>query len=168
MTKVSIKIFNDSKHPNPKYAIHSDPGCDVMTSMEHTKANFKAGLGDGWFYDENTNQVTIKPGGRALIGTGIHCEIPIGYGIAIRPRSGLALKHGITVLNSPGLIDPGYRDEFGVILVNHSNKDFIISDSDRVAQFVLEKTPQIEWINVDSVAELSSHNRGGGFGHTGK
>jgi len=167
MTKVPIKIFNTSKHPNPKYTFSSDPGCDVMASMQHTKVNFEAGLGQDWTYDEKTNQATIKPGGRALIGTGIHCEIPIGYEIAIRPRSGLALKHGITILNSPALIDPGYRGEFGVILINHSNKDFVISDGDRIAQFVLNKIPQITWVDVDDISKLSSHNRGGGLGHSG-
>ena len=168
MAKVPVKIFNTSKHPNPKYSTSSDPGCDVMASMPHTKLNFEAGLGQDWIYDKKTNQVTIKPGGRALIGTGIHCEIPIGYGISIRPRSGLALKYGISIVNSPALIDPGYRGEFGVILINHSNKDFTISDGDRVAQFTIEKTSQVKWINVNSVTELSSHNRGGGLGHTGR
>ena len=168
MTQIPIKIYNTSTNPNPKYATPDDPGCDVMASMPHTKANFEAGLGQDWVYDKKTNQVTIHPGGRALIGTGIHCEIPVGYGISIRPRSGLALKYGISIVNSPALIDPGYRGEFGIILINHSNKDFVISDGDRVAQFTLEKTSQVKWIGVSNITELSSNSRGGGFGHTGR
>lgn len=166
MDNVSVKIFNESSNPNPEYATEYAAGCDVRASMPHTKAKFHAGLGYGWKFNDDLNQATIKPGGRALIGTGLFCEIPIGYEIAIRPRSGTALK-GITVLNSPGTIDADYRNEIGVILINHSNKDFVISGGDRIAQFLLELVPRIRWHNVDSVDKLSVCKRSGGFGHTG-
>ena len=167
--EAKIKIFNDSNNPNPVYHQDGDTGCDVQASMQHTKEKYDAGLGQDWFYDEATNTAIIQPGGRALIGTGLFCEIPLGYGIAIRPRSGLALKKGITVCNTPGTIDSGYRSEIGVILINHSKEDFIVSEGDRIAQFVLEKILTISWQQVSSRKDLQQSKRGqGGYGSTGK
>ncbi|MBS3810235.1 MAG: dUTP diphosphatase [Halanaerobiales bacterium] len=108
----------------------------------------------------------LKPGQYKLIKTGLKIAIPKGYGGFVYPRSGLALKKGITVLNADGVIDPGYRGELGVILINHSNKEFFIDKNDRIAQLIIHKTVDIQWDEVD---KLSDSNRSeGGFGHTGK
>jgi len=166
---IPVKIFNESKNPEPAYSKDGDMGCDVQASMSHTKEKFEAGLGKDCCYDEETATMIISPDGWALIGTGLFCEIPHGWSIAIRPRSGVALKKGVTVLNTPGTIDSGYRNEIGVVLINHSDKDFMVAEGDRVAQFVLQQVFQIEWNNVISKEKLISSDRGqGGFGSTGK
>ena len=109
--------------------------------------------------------ITIAPGGRVVIPTGLRVAIPEGYEIQLRPRSGLALRDGITLLNTPGTIDADYRGEIGVILINLSDRPFTVKNADRICQMVLAKVPQIEWEAVD---ELPSTERGdGGFGHTG-
>lgn len=114
-----------------------------------------------------TNYITLAPGERALIRTGLVFNIPQGYEIQIRPRSGLALKHGITVLNSPGTIDSDYLGEVGVILINHGQNDFFVSEGDRIAQGVLAKVePPVEFELVDSI-DTQSERGAGGFGHTG-
>ncbi len=111
-------------------------------------------------------EYTIKPGEYKLIKTGLKIAIPPGYGGFVYPRSGLALKKGITVLNADGVIDPGYRGELGVILINHGQQEFKINKDDRIAQLIIHKTFNIEWDEVD---ELEDSNRSdGGFGHTGK
>ncbi|HHU91824.1 MAG TPA: dUTP diphosphatase [Halanaerobiaceae bacterium] len=110
-------------------------------------------------------EVIIKRGEFQLIKTGIKLAIPPGYGGFVYPRSGLALKHGITVLNCVGVIDPGYRGELGVVLINHGKEDFKVNKGDRIAQLIIHRTIQIEW---EEVEELSDSERGkGGFGHTG-
>ncbi len=110
--------------------------------------------------------VTLKPGERRLIPTGLHIALPEGYEAQIRPRSGLALKHGITVLNTPGTIDADYRGEIGVILINLSDKEFLIEDGERICQMVVAPYSQVLW---ESAETLESTERGeGGFGHTGK
>ena len=110
--------------------------------------------------------ITINPGGRALIPTGLRVAIPEGYEIQVRPRSGLALKNGITLLNTPGTIDADYRGDIGVIVINHGTEPFTIMDGDRIGQIVLNKVERIEWKEVDN---LSDTIRGeGGFGSTGK
>ena len=109
--------------------------------------------------------VIINPGGRALIPTGLHIALPIGYEAQIRPRSGLALKNGITVLNTPGTIDSDYRGDVGVILINHGLEPFHVMQGDRIAQMVINKIEQVDFVQVD---ELNETNRGtGGFGSTG-
>lgn len=168
MKSLKIKIFNESNNPNPSYAKEGDTGCDVYASMLHTKKNYETKLGADWQYDESTDTATIHPGGRALIGTGLFCEIPVGFGIVTRPRSGLALNKGITVGNTPGTIDAGYRNEIGIILINHSDQDFVVAEGDRIAQFVIEEVIRADWASVDSRDDLSSSERGqGGFGSTG-
>jgi dUTP pyrophosphatase len=113
----------------------------------------------------SAEDTVLKAGDYRLIKTGIMIAIPRGYGGFIYPRSGLALKHGITVLNADGVIDPGYRGEVGVILINHSQKDFEINKGDRIAQLIIHRTFPVEWEEVD---ELKDSQRGeGGFGHTG-
>jgi len=168
MKRISVKIYNESSNDNPRYATENDTGCDIKASMPHTLENFKSGLGSKWTFDTDTSTAIIHPGGIALIGTGIFCDIPAGWGITVRPRSGLALKKGITVGNSPGTIDSDYRGECCTILINHSDEDFVVSEGDRIAQFVLEEVSQINWLAVQSKDALSDTERGnGGFGHTG-
>jgi dUTP pyrophosphatase len=141
-----MKIKNISNNPLPEYATKGSSGMDL-----------RAWLPDG--------PVTIKPGERVLIGTGLFIDLIRGFELQIRPRSGLALNYGITVLNTPGTIDPGYKDEIKIILVNLGNEDFTVSSGDRVAQMVLVKT---EKLYLDLVDELDMRDdRGGGFGHTG-
>lgn len=141
-----INIVNDSKNELPEYATENSAGVDL-------RANLK-------------EEVILKPLERKLIPTGLFIELPTGYEAQIRPRSGLAYKNGITVLNSPGTIDADYRGEVGVILVNLSNQDFSIQDGDRIAQMVIAKHEKAEF---HSVLFLSETDRGaGGFGHTGK
>lgn len=141
-----MKIKNISNNPLPEYATKGSSGMDL-----------RAWLPEG--------PVTIKPGERVLIGTGLFIDLIRGFELQIRSRSGLALKHGIIVLNSPGTIDPGYPDEIKIILMNLGNEDFTVNSGDRIAQMVLAKT---EKLYLDLVDELDMRDdRGGGFGHTG-
>lgn len=141
-----VKIINRSHHPLPKYETAQSAGLDL-----------KAYLPDG--------PLTLRPLERGLVKTGLFIELPTGYEAQVRPRSGLALKKGVTVLNSPGTIDADYRGEICVILINLSQDDFVINDGERIAQMVVARHEQAELVEVK---ELSDTERGaGGFGHTG-
>lgn len=141
-----MKIINRSHHPLPKYETAQSAGLDL-----------KAYLPEG--------PVTLRPLERGLVKTGLFIELPAGYEAQVRPRSGLALKKGVTVLNSPGTIDADYRGEICVILINLSQDDFVINDGERIAQMVVARHEQAELVEVK---ELSDTERGaGGFGHTG-
>ena len=143
---MKIKIINRSKHALPKYQTALSAGMDLYANIEES--------------------VTLKPLERKLISTGLLIELPQGFEAQIRPRSGLAIKNGITVLNSPGTIDADYRGEIGVILVNLSAEAFTINNGDRIAQMVIAKHETAIW---QEVAELSETDRGaGGFGSTSK
>lgn len=143
---MKIKIVNNSHHPLPEYATAFAAGLDL-------RANLK-------------QPITLKPLERTLVPTGIHVQLPAGYEAQIRPRSGLAIKHGISIVNSPGTIDADYRGEIRVILVNLSNEDFTIQDGERVCQMVIAQHARVEWERVETLDETK---RGaGGFGHTGK
>ena len=143
---MEIKIVNKSNHPLPHYGTEAAAGVDLRANI--------------------SEPITLKPLERTLIKTGLFIELPIGYEAQVRPRSGLAYKHGLTVLNTPGTIDADYRGEIGVILVNLSNEDFTIENGERVAQMVIAQHEQAEW---NLVEELSDTKRGaGGFGSTGK
>jgi dUTP pyrophosphatase len=143
---LTIKVVNQSKHPLPEYATVKAAGLDL-------KANI-------------TEAIILKPLQRQLVSTGLFIELPEGFEAQIRPRSGLAFKNGITVLNSPGTIDADYRGEIKVLLVNLSDTDFTINDGERVAQMVIAKHEQVSWRQVTTLEES---NRGtGGFGSTGK
>lgn len=143
---MQINIVNRSKHSLPEYATALSAGMDIRANIDEP--------------------ITIKPLERKLIPTGLFIELPAGYEAQIRPRSGLAIKKGITVLNSPGTIDADYRGEICVILVNLSADEFVINDGERICQMVIAAHAQAEWIEV---AELGQTDRGaGGFGHTGK
>jgi dUTP pyrophosphatase len=142
---VSIKVVNKGHQKLPAYATEQSAGMDL-------RANLK-------------EPVTLRPLERCLIGTGLYISLPKGYEAQVRPRSGLALKHGITVLNSPGTIDADYRGEIGVLLVNLSAEDFVINDGERIAQMVISRHEQADFQVVD---ELDETERGaGGYGHTG-
>ncbi len=146
MSKLLIKVINQSRHPLPEYATVQSAGLDL-------KANI-------------TEPVVLKSLQRTLVSTGLFIQLPIGFEAQIRPRSGLAFKNGITVLNSPGTIDADYRGEIKVLLVNLSDTDFIINNGERIAQMVIAKHEQINW---EVVTELNDSDRGvGGFGSTGK
>ena len=142
---MKVQIINNSFNALPEYALVGDSGMDLRSNEEEV--------------------LVITPGGRGLVKTGLYVQLPDGYEFQIRPKSGLTLNHGITVLNTPGSIDSNYRGEIGVILYNVSDKDFYITPGDKIAQMVLQKVPKVEWIEVE---ELSKTNRGdGGYGHTG-
>jgi dUTP pyrophosphatase len=117
-------------------------------------------------YAAVTESVTLAPGERRLIPTGLSMAIPEGWEGQVRPRSGLALKHGITALNSPGTIDSDYRGEIGVILINHGQQPFVVDRRERIAQFVIQAVPQVEYVEVSHLEETQRGS--GGFGHTGK
>jgi len=142
---MNVKIVNKSKHPSPSYETVASAGMDL-----------RANLGE---------PIILQPLERTMIPTGLFIELPVGYEAQVRPRSGLAIKKGITVLNTPGTIDADYRGEIKVIMINLSNNDYEIVDGERVAQMIISAHEQAEWIEVD---ELKETDRGaGGFGHTG-
>lgn len=142
---ITIKVVNQSNHPLPEYATDHSAGMDL-------RANLK-------------EPIVLKPLERVLVPTGLFIELPQGHEAQIRPRSGLAFKHGLTVLNSPGTIDADYRGEIKVLLVNLSNDNFTINDGERIAQMVIARHETIEWY---AVMQLEETKRGaGGFGHTG-
>ena len=142
---MEIKIINNSRHALPQYETRASAGMDLRASLSES--------------------VTLKPLERAIVKTGLFIELPIGFEAQVRPRSGLAAKRGITVLNSPGTIDADYRGEIGVILVNLSNEIFTIENGERIAQLIIAKHERAEWTLVQ---QLSETDRGeGGFGSTG-
>lgn len=144
---MKLQIVNESNNAMPAYETVNSAGMDL-----------RAYLPDG--------ELVIKPMQRALVPTGLFMEIPVGYEGQVRPRSGLAIKSGITVLNSPGTIDADYRGEVKVILINLSDVDFVIKSGDRIAQLVIAKHEQMEVVEVETLSE--TERGAGGFGHTGK
>ncbi len=143
---MEIKIINKSKHNLPEYATPYSAGMDLRANIEQP--------------------IVLKPLQRMLIPTGLFIQLPEGYEAQIRPRSGLAYKHGISIVNAPGTIDADYRGEIGVILVNLSDQDFVVNDGERICQMVVAKHERVEWTSVESLEE--SERGDGGFGHTGK
>lgn len=142
---MKVEIVNKSKHGLPKYATTGSAGMDIRANIEQS--------------------IVLKPLERCLVPTGLHIALPEGYEAQIRPRSGLALKKGLTVLNSPGTIDPDFRGEIGVILINFSSEDFTINDGERIAQMVIARYEQAEWEPVETLDETERGT--GGFGHSG-
>lgn len=143
---MEIKIINKSEHPLPQYETAHAAGMDLRASIKE--------------------EITLKPLQRQLITTGLFIELPVGYEAQIRPRSGLAYKHGISIVNSPGTIDADYRGELKVLLINLSDTDFKIVNGDRIAQMVVARHETVNW---QAVEELGETQRGdGGYGHTGK
>ena len=129
------------------------------------KMPLQARVGDAGMDLFSVVELTLKPGARELVGTGIKLELPEGYEAQVRPRSGLALKHGVTVLNSPGTVDAGYRGEVGVILINHGTEPFVVEKGMRIAQMVIQRVPEVELVVVDSVSDSERGERG--FGSSG-
>jgi dUTP pyrophosphatase len=142
---MTIKIINKSNHPLPNYETIASAGMDLRANLSEPRI--------------------LKPLERSIVGTGLFMELPIGFEAQVRPRSGLAAKKGITVLNAPGTIDADYRGEVGVILVNLSNEDFVINNGERIAQLVIAKHERAEWQESESLTETSRGE--GGFGSTG-
>ena len=143
---MTIKIINKSEHKLPEYETGASAGMDLRANISEA--------------------VILKPLARAIIKTGLFIELPVGFEAQVRPRSGLAAKHGLTVLNSPGTVDADYRGEIGVILVNLSNTDFKIENGERIAQLVIAKHERAVWLEVEQLNETSRGE--GGFGSTGK
>ena len=142
---IKIKVINRGHQPLPEYATEQSAGMDLRANID--------------------SPITLRPLERRLIPTGLHIALPVGYEAQVRPRSGLALKKGITVLNSPGTIDADYRGEIMVLLINLSNDDFVINDGERIAQMVIAAHEQGQF---ETVTELDTTERGeGGYGHTG-
>ena len=145
METIKVKIINKSKNPTPAYSTEDSAGMDIRAFVKEP--------------------ITLNPLERVLVPTGLYMELPHGYQCEVRPRSGLALKKGITVLNTPGTIDADYRGEVGVILINLSNEPFVINNGERICQMVIMNYTKAEWVEVE---ELNDTERGaGGFGHTG-
>ena len=142
---MNVKIINKSKHPLPGYETIHSAGMDLRANI--------------------AEPIVLNPLERTLVPTGLFIELPVGFEAQIRPRSGLAIKHGISLVNTPGTIDADYRGEIRVILVNLSNVPFVINDGERICQMVVAKHERVEWIETDTLGET---DRGaGGFGHTG-
>lgn len=142
---ITVKVVNKSGNELPRYSTPDSAGMDLRASL--------------------SEPVTLAPMQRALIPTGIYIALPQGYECQIRPRSGLALKHGVTVLNSPGTIDADYRGEIGVILVNLSDKPFVVNNGERICQMVVARYDRVAWQQVETLDE--TERGAGGFGHTG-
>ena len=143
---LKVNIINRSHHQLPAYETIASAGMDLRANLEQS--------------------ITLEPLQRCLVPTGLFISLPVGFEAQVRPRSGLAIKKGITVLNSPGTIDADYRGEIGVILVNLSQEPFVINDGERIAQMVIARHEQVEWLPVESLDE--TERGAGGFGHTGK
>jgi dUTP pyrophosphatase len=142
---MKVQIINKSKHATPNYETEGAAGMDLRANIEEP--------------------ITLKPLERAIVKTGLFIALPVGFEAQVRPRSGLAAKKGITVLNSPGTVDADYRGEIGVILVNLSNAAFVINDGERIAQLIIAKHERVQWKEVEVLSET---DRGvGGFGSTG-
>lgn len=142
---IKIQVINKGHQPLPTYATSQSAGMDLRANIDE--------------------QIVLRPMERSLIPTGLYIALPIGYEAQVRPRSGLALKHGITVLNTPGTIDADYRGEIKVLLVNFSQEDFIINDGERIAQMVIARHEQGEFLEVETLDE--TERGAGGYGHTG-
>ena len=142
---MNVQLINKSKHQTPTYETEGSAGMDLRANIDTT--------------------ITLKPLERAIIKTGLFIALPIGFEAQVRPRSGLAAKKGITILNSPGTVDADYRGEIGVILVNLSNEDFVINDGERIAQLVIAKHERVNWLEVSVLNETERGS--GGFGSTG-
>lgn len=147
MDRIHIKVINKSHHPLPEYGTFEAAGMDIRAFLPN-------------------GPVTLKPMKRVLIPTGLYMQLPSGYECQIRPRSGMALKYGITIANSPGTIDADYRGEIGIILINLGEEDFTVNDGDRICQMVIKQYSHVTWQPVE---ELDTTKReDGGFGHTGR
>lgn len=171
---IIVKVFNDSNNKLPKYETPQAAGLDLRADFSRIESVSDIKIyGPGQIIPANSanavKMIVIEPGSRVCIPTGLYIALPEGYEAQVRPRSGLALKEGITVLNTPGTIDADYRGNIGVILINQGLKTVYIEDGERIGQLVLNKVEQIGWEEVFSKDDLGSTERGeGGFSSTGK
>jgi len=145
IVRMKIQVVNRGHQPLSAYATEQSAGMDLRANLNEP--------------------IVLKPLERRLIPTGLHIALPVGYEAQVRPRSGLALKHGLTVLNSPGTIDADYRGEIGVVLINLSQNDFVVNDGERIAQMVIARHEQAEFVEVEALDETERGE--GGYGHTG-
>ena len=166
---MKVKIVNKSGHPLPKYATEGSSCVDLQAHIDKksiTEFKFHGNVEyHNNLFDDKRCWVTINPGGRILIPTGLYIQLPEGYEAQVRPRSGLAINNGITVLNSPGTIDSDYTGEIGVILYNAGTHSFSVGDGDRIAQMCIKKYEKAEFEEVESLDETERGS--GGFGHSG-
>ena len=160
-----VHVINKSNNPLPKYESKLAAGMDIRADFSRVSSENPIKCFGAAQYDFNTKILTLSPGSRALIPTGIFTAIPEGYEVQMRPRSGLAIKKGLNLINCVGTIDADYRNEWGIPLVNQGLEAVSIENGERVCQAVLNKVEQIDWKEVDL---LTGEDRGGGFGHTGK
>lgn len=172
MEKVKVQIYNNSNNSVPQYSNPTDAGADVRVDFSRVSPENPIkvfGEGEIIFAGEGHPKALLRlePGSRAILPTGIYTAIPEGYEVQLRPRSGLAIKKGLNLINCIGTIDTGYRNEWGIPVVNQGLETIWIEDGERVCQAVLNKYSTIEWENVNSLDKLTGENRGGGFGHTG-
>lgn len=145
---IILPVVANTPHALPSYGTPDSAGMDLRAKLDKA--------------------ITLQPGQRALVPTGLHMALPSGYEAQVRPRSGLAYKHGVTVLNSPGTIDADYRGDVGVILINHGQAPFVVEDGERIAQLVIARYERATWQVHDALSDLPETERGeGGFGHTG-
>ena len=145
---ITLPVVANTPHALPSYGTPDSAGMDLRAKLDKA--------------------ITLQPGQRALVPTGLHMALPAGYEAQVRPRSGLAYKHGVTVLNSPGTIDADYRGDVGVILINHGQAPFVLEDGERIAQLVIARYERVTWQVHDDLSDLPETERGeGGFGHTG-
>lgn len=145
---ITLPVVANTPHALPSYGTPDSAGMDLRAKLDKA--------------------ITLQPGQRALVPTGLHMALPAGYEAQVRPRSGLAYKHGVTVLNSPGTIDADYRGDVGVILINHGQAPFVVEDGERIAQLVIARYERATWQVHDALSDLPETERGeGGFGHTG-
>ena len=171
---IIVKVFNDSNNKLPKYETPQAAGLDLRADFSRVESISDIKIyGPGQIIPANSanavKMIVLEPGSRVCIPTGLYIALPEGYEAQVRPRSGLALKEGITVLNTPGTIDADYRGNIGVILINQGFKTVYIEDGERIGQLVLNKVEQIGWEEVFSKDDLGSTERGeGGFSSTGK
>ena len=163
--KMQVQVIRNTLNQLPRYETPESAGCDLRAELNLINEKFLFNAEAFSTLDNLVTELIIYPGGRALIPTGIKMALPVGFEAQVRPRSGLALKHGITVLNTPGTIDSDYRGDVGVVLINHGTEPFVVNQGDRIAQLVITQITQVQFVPVD---ELQETNRGtGGFGSTG-
>lgn len=162
MEKINVPVINQSNNPLPFYVDYGSAGMDLRADLNDLS---KVKLSIATVDTQKDNTIHILPGGSALIPTGLYIALPDGYEAQVRPRSGLALKYSVTVLNTPGTIDASYRGEIGIILINHGRTSFKVEHGDRIAQLVIAKYEQVNWQEVKSLEETERGE--GGFGHSG-
>lgn len=168
MEKKEVKVYNKSGNELPNYAKEGDAGFDIRADFTD-KEKTEDFIGEDFVFNPETRDIILLArGGRVLIPSGLHIRLPDGYELQIRPRSGLALKHGISMVNTPGTIDSQYVGNVGLIVINTGKHDFVISQGDRMGQGVLNKVAQVEWVSVNSIDDLGESDRGQtGYGQSG-